>query len=113
MGSSSHDNVVDSVAARYVGHDMFLNGSYGANAGTTGFQIAGTNNTIKNTAISFSSGNGLAISGTGHTVDNCIVHDVDYATTECAGISLTSSSRHTAFGQLPFSSCFHSSHWRR
>jgi hypothetical protein len=87
MGSSSHDNVVDTVAARYVGHDLYLNGDYGANAGTTGFQISGTNNTIANSAIAFSSGNGLVVNGTGHKVTNCLIHDADYATTECAGIS--------------------------
>jgi hypothetical protein len=87
MGSSSHDNVVDTVAARYVGHDMVLNGDYGANAGTTGFQISGTNNAITNTAIAFSSGNALVVSGTGHKVTNCLLHDADYVPTECAAIS--------------------------
>lgn len=86
MNGSSHDNVIDHVAARYVSHAMLLDGSYGANAGTTGFQISGTNQTLENSAIGFSSGDGVSVNGTGNRVVNCLIHDVDYATTECAAI---------------------------
>jgi hypothetical protein len=86
MNASSHDNAIDTVAARYVGHAMVLDGSYGANAGTTGFQISGTNNSVTSSAISFSSGNGVAVNGTGHKVSGCLVHDVDYVPTECSAI---------------------------
>ncbi len=87
MNSSSHNDVIDGVAARYVSHSMVLDGSYGANSSTTGFLIAGTNHTLENSAISFSSGNGVNLSGTGNTVSNCLIHDVDYVTSDCAAVS--------------------------
>ena len=87
MNGSSHDNVIDGVAARYVSHAMVLDGSYAANSSTTGFLIAGTHQTLENSAISFSSGNGVNLSGTGNTVSNCLIHDVDYVTSDCAAVS--------------------------
>jgi hypothetical protein len=87
MSSASHDNVIDGIAARYVSHAMLLDGSYGANSATTGLLIAGRNQTLENSAISFSSGNGVNLSGTGNTVSNCTIHDVDYITSECAAIN--------------------------
>jgi hypothetical protein len=58
--------------------------------------------TLKNSAVSFSSGNGVNLSGTGHTVSNCIVHDVDYVTSECSAINPSGSNltitRNTLYG---------------
>jgi len=87
MSTASHDNVIEGVAARYVSHALLLDGSYGANSATTGLLVAGTNQRVADSAIAFSSGNGVKIDGNGNTVFNCIVHDVDYATTECATIN--------------------------
>jgi hypothetical protein len=86
MNASSHDNVLDGVQARYVSHAMLLDGSFGANASTTGFLIDGTNNSVINSAISFSSGNGVTLNGAGHRVSNCLVHDVDYVASDCGAV---------------------------
>jgi hypothetical protein len=86
MGPASHDNAVDGVQARYVSHAAVLDGSFGAGAGTTGFLVNGTNNSVTNCAISFSSGNGVMLNGNGHTVSNCLVHDVDYVPSDCGAV---------------------------
>jgi hypothetical protein len=86
MGAGSHDNVIDGVAARYVSHAMVVDGTFGANAKTTGFQIDGTNNSVINSAISFSSGNGVTVNGNGHKVSNCLIHDVDYVASDCGAV---------------------------
>jgi hypothetical protein len=86
MSASSHDNVIDAVAARYVSHAMVLDGSFDANATTTGFLIDGSNHSITNSAISFSSGNGVRLNGNGHTVSNCLIHDVGYIPSDCGAV---------------------------
>lgn len=86
MGAASHDNTIDGVQARYVSHATLLDGSFGAGAKTTGFLVNGTNNSVTNCAVSFSSGNGVMVNGNGHAVSNCLIHDVDYVPSDCGAV---------------------------
>ena len=61
---------------------------------TTGIILNGTNNTVENSTIAFSSGDGVFLGGSNKTVQNCLIHDVDYAGGDEAGVtSLGSSNR--------------------
>ncbi len=86
MGAASHDDAIDGVQARYVSHAMVLDGSFDAGAETTGFLVGGTNNRVTSCAISFSSGNGVMVKGNGHTISNCLIHDVDYVPSDCGAV---------------------------
>ena len=59
----------------------------------TGIIIRGSNNILENSEIGFSAGNGVLLQGTntsfstGNVVTNNVIHDVDYAAVDCAGIN--------------------------
>jgi hypothetical protein len=88
-GTSSTGVVIDGVHASYVSHTNDLQndshypatghcGATTAGLTTTGILLNGTGNTISNSEIAFSSGNGVALNGSYNTVTGSILHDVDY-----------------------------------
>ncbi|HLX69163.1 MAG TPA: right-handed parallel beta-helix repeat-containing protein [Verrucomicrobiae bacterium] len=79
MSSSSRNNTIDSVQARYISQFTVNSSPFSTGNSTTGFLINGTSNRVQNSVIGWSAGNGIMLSGTGHVVSNCIIHDVDYA----------------------------------
>ena len=56
-----------------------------------GVTLTGEGNTIQNSEISFSWGDGVSLLGTNHTVNNCLIHDVDASATDCAGVATAGS----------------------
>jgi Fe-S cluster biosynthesis and repair protein YggX len=86
--SSSNTVVVDGISAKYVSHFMTVpydksltgtqyGGIYGAHSNDTGIILAGPNNILKNSTISYSAGNGVAIAS-GGLVDNNLIFNINY-----------------------------------
>src|SRR5262249_35001925 len=53
----------------------------------TGIRLSGSNNTLKNCTIAYSSHNGVYAHGTNQTVNNCTIHDVLYIASEGGAVS--------------------------
>ena len=59
----------------------------------TGIIIQGSNNTLENSEIGYSAGNGVTLLGTntsllmGNAVTKCLIHDVDYMAVDCGAIN--------------------------
>lgn len=61
--------------------------------GTSGILLNGSYNVLQNSTIAFSSGNGVSVTGSHDTVQNCVIHDVDYAGGDGAGVHVSGSSQ--------------------
>ncbi|MGW1465748.1 right-handed parallel beta-helix repeat-containing protein [Streptomyces sp. NPDC002308] len=61
--------------------------------GDTGIVLDGTYNTIMNSDLSLSAGNGIALRGQNNTATNNVIHDVDYMGTYAAGIAVQGNSQ--------------------
>ena len=85
----SHNLTLDTLNLKYVSHYTLLNGTMAAGeAGikNTGVVLDGSNNTIENSRIDYSAGNGVSLIGSNNIVENCEISNVDYAGSECAAI---------------------------
>lgn len=79
--------VLDGINALYVSHFTVINGS-GWSITNTGIILNGTDNTLRNSVIAYSAGNGVLVEGTGNAVVNCVIHDVDYAGVDDSAVTL-------------------------
>lgn len=95
----SSSNMIDRITVSYASHFTDLpvapNDPNGSNfsflqvhEGDTGIILAGTNNTIANSTISFSAGAGIAVEGTGNKIVNNLIENVDYVGDYASGIDL-------------------------
>jgi hypothetical protein len=92
--SASTNNVIDGISAQYVSHYMDIaddsaSGPYGSHKADTGIILDGSNNTLKNSTIAYSAGNGIAQIGLHNTITNNLIHDTDYSGTYDAPIAFT------------------------
>ena len=67
--------------------------AFDENAPGLGVTLAGSDNTIKNSEIAYSWGDGVSLLGTNQRVENCLIHHVDASAADCAGVA-TSGSGH-------------------
>jgi hypothetical protein len=95
MNSSSSNNVLDGLNVMYVSHytDNLDNNpnptSYWQDHNLdTGIILNGSGNTLKNSAIAWSAGNGVAVMGTNQTVFNNLIYNTGYNGNDAVGISL-------------------------
>jgi hypothetical protein len=96
-GASKND-LLDSLTVTYVSHFTAINQGptvtgWTAHVADTGIVLQGEGNTLQGSTIAFSAGNGVTLGGTSQTVQGCVIHDVDYAATDCAAV-YTSGSGH-------------------
>jgi hypothetical protein len=94
-GQSSTGVVLDSLNGRYLTHQAEVVpepstscSTWTAGESTTGIVLHGTGNTLRNSELSFSSGNGVVVLGSGNTVSRNYIHDVDYLGTYAAGVNV-------------------------
>ncbi|HLL67678.1 MAG TPA: RICIN domain-containing protein [Micromonosporaceae bacterium] len=94
---SSSNNVLDGINGQYLSHwqtaqyDSTLPyaGIYDANHRfDSGVLLHGSNNTIRNSTLTLSAGNGVNLQGSGHLVQNNWIHNVSYGGTYTAGVTL-------------------------
>ena len=95
MNASSSNNTIDGITATYVSHFTKLTESplYSTNdwyihLNDSGIIVNGTNNAVKNSTVSYSAGNGIAVLGTNHSITNNLIHHVDYTANYGSGIAL-------------------------
>lgn len=95
--ASSTQNVLNGIDAQYVSHFQTLpdgpnpaNGSacgiYCTHQTDSGIILDGSNETLENSTIAYSAGNGIAFLGANLTVTNNLIHDTDYMGAYDAGI---------------------------
>src|SRR5207302_1483954 len=81
---NSSNNLLDHLTATYVSHAIGAIADnmdpWGAqfHPHTSGIILNGQFNTLANSTIAFSSGDGVFVGGSNNTVQNCLIHDVDY-----------------------------------
>jgi Right handed beta helix region/Protein of unknown function (DUF1565) len=94
---TSSNNVLDAVNGKFLSHwqtaqydsSLPYAGIYDANHRfDSGVLLHGTNNILRNTTLQSSSGNGVNIKGSGHTVTNNLIHDVGYGGTYTAAVTI-------------------------
>jgi hypothetical protein len=84
--SSSHVTL-DGLLVKYASHFVMIGpaGGYAAHTfqeseqNDSGVLVHGQGNTLQNSEIAGSAGNGISVEGDGHTITNDLVHDTDYA----------------------------------
>lgn len=79
--SSSHDLSLANLNAQYISQATIDPNPFAAKSATptTGILLNGNNIALTDSTIAWSSGNGVAITGSDDTVQNCFIHDVGYA----------------------------------
>ncbi len=86
-GPTSHDDVIDAVRAEYVSSAAAVTGSvYSAGVYDTGFQIYGDRNTVENSEVADSGGDGIALIGHDDRAVGDVVHGCDSAGSYAAGV---------------------------
>ncbi len=87
--STSSNIVLDDVHVRYPSHFTMSAPGKAWETGITdsGVLLYGRNHVLKNSTIAFSAGNGVTLNGSGHTLENNIIHDVNYAATDSSAVS--------------------------
>jgi hypothetical protein len=94
--------VIDGIRAKYISHHMTLPPLpaskkagesddalfLAAHAHDTGIQLRGSNNTLKNSIIDWSSGNGVLLEGNDHRITNNIITNTNYQVTYAAPVRL-------------------------
>lgn len=86
--SNSNNNIFDGIDVKYISHTNIPGYPWGDD--TTGILIHGSNNVVKNSKISYSSGNCLMVSGSNNKIVNNEIHDCNYYGTDDAGIYISS-----------------------
>ncbi|SEF16103.1 carbohydrate-binding protein [Streptomyces sp. Ag109_O5-10] len=98
--STSTHNVLDGIEATYVSHYMDLKTDPAkvtpadpcdvltAGETTSGILLGGRSNTLRNSRIDYSAGNGVVLSGSGNVVTNNLITRVDYRGSYAAGINV-------------------------
>lgn len=94
-GDSSTGITLDGIDAKYLSHywdvtqgatDCGTNVTRGVS--TSGIVLKGTGNTIKNSRLQYSAGNGVSLGGYGNTAIDNTITDVDYAGTYAAAVAV-------------------------
>jgi len=98
--ADTHHVTLDGLRARYVSHyaDLVIDPNkvtptdscdvLTAGETTSGIQLNGTDNVLRNSSIAYSAGNGVVVTGEHNTVANNLITETDYLGSYAAGINL-------------------------
>ncbi|MEK3785416.1 carbohydrate binding domain-containing protein [Paenibacillus sp. FSL K6-1230] len=81
--SNSNYCKVSNMIAEYVSHDSDVTSQY-----STGIFMSGTNNELRDSTLTYSSGNLVSIQGTGNKVINNLIHEANYSAADIPAIYL-------------------------
>lgn len=90
--NSSHC-MIKGINASYLSHTMDLQQHYTVD-NVTGIHIGGDYNTLRDSTIKYSSGNGVVVTGTNNNIINNLLSHVNYNGTYNSGISINGGSKH-------------------
>lgn len=87
---------IDGIRARYVTHSrsvqydqaLWRSNVYQSRRLDSGIQLLGSDSIIKNSVIQWSSASGVAVAGSGNTVDNNVITDINYGGSYAAPVAL-------------------------
>ena len=85
-------NMIKGIDAQYLSHTIGLQKAYSYD--DTGIDLDGNYNTIRDSEIKYSSGNGVVLRGTNNNVINNLIHETDYMGTYNATVALAGGKRH-------------------
>jgi PA14 domain/Right handed beta helix region len=87
--STSSNVALDGVHVRYPSHYTFVKPGTSWEVGIkdSGVLLYGSNHSLRNSSVAFSAGNGVALAGAGHLLENNVIRDVDYTITDACAIS--------------------------
>ncbi len=98
---TSQGIIIDGIQAKYVSHHMTLpplpeseqkpntgSSMVSAHAHDTGIQLRGSQNTLKNSTIEWSSGNGVLLEGSNHLVTNNLITNSNYMVSYAAPVRI-------------------------
>ncbi len=89
-GSASSNIILNHLDAQYIWHEMNHPTGW-SQPPRSGIVLRGSNSAVLNSTIAFSSGDGVFIGGNADRVENCVIHDTDYAATDTAPVRTYSS----------------------
>jgi hypothetical protein len=101
--SNSSGNTIDGIEAKYLSHYNTLPKPTGlaysdgdfdivaSRANESGILVFGTNNTIKNSTLVYSAGNGIRLAGSSNTATNNLIHEMGYMGSYATGINVSGS----------------------
>ncbi|WP_314584755.1 discoidin domain-containing protein [Paenibacillus terrigena] len=93
MTTKDADHImIKGIKAEYLSHTIGLQKAYSYD--DTGIDLSGSYNTIRDSEIKYSSGNGVVIRGTNNNVINNLIHDTDYMGTYNASVALAGGKKH-------------------
>jgi hypothetical protein len=109
--SASKGLVLDGLECKYVSHFSQIEVASPASPWSyhtedTGLILNGTNNILRNSHIAYSAGNGVTVLGASNLVDNCVIHDVDYADLDCAAINTGNSTTFSTGHEIRYNTCY-------
>ncbi|WP_189008137.1 golvesin C-terminal-like domain-containing protein [Paenibacillus marchantiophytorum] len=76
MEDNSSNNIVKGIDAKYLSHRMLLQNAYYKD--DTGVYVGGSNNTLRDSSLAYSSGNLVVVTGTDNKIINNLLHDANY-----------------------------------
>jgi hypothetical protein len=90
MDSSSTGNVLEGIGTQYVSHFTTLPApaEWLSHLTDTGIIINGTGNTLQDSAIAYSAGDGVALMGSNNSTRNNLIHDTGYMGAYSSGINM-------------------------
>lgn len=106
--SATSDTVLDGIDAKYVSHYSVVDQRWDTHMNDTGIILNGARNTLKNSTIAYSAGNGVTLLGSDSFVTNNIIRDVDYAATDNAAINTGSSGQLSTRQEISHNTVFNS-----
>ena len=81
--------ILNNLSCSYLSHYAFNNTNSGftAHMRDSGIILNGSHNTLINSTLAYSAGNGVSLLGSSNLVENCTIHDVDYLDVDCGAVN--------------------------
>ncbi|MCY9656807.1 RICIN domain-containing protein [Paenibacillus chondroitinus] len=79
MADNSSNNIVKGIDAKYISHRMNLQKAYEKD--DTGIYVGGSNNTLRDSKLAYSSGNLIIVAGSDNKIINNLAHEANYMVT--------------------------------
>ncbi len=102
--------VLDHLSCSYLSHYALNNTSSGftIHMQDSGIILNGNHDTLSNSTLAYSAGNGVSLLGTCQLVENCTIHDVDYLDVDCGAINTGLSPAISSSNEIAYNTCYNS-----